>query len=245
MIITIDGPAASGKTTTALLLAQQLGYHYINSGLLFRGLAYLLKQYVAEKQASGSLEDELNTHPDLFHVDFTEELLAQHNFRYSLTKNAILINNDENITPLLKSPELDRAASIVSTHPAVRQVFLDYQRKLANDYNVIADGRDCGTIVFPHADYKFFLTANLEERAFRLQQAHNARSIPLDPEYSHYTIEDWKKFLSERDERDSKRALAPLTPAPDAYIIDSSHMTVQEVITEITAVITKVKAPMP
>ena len=163
-------------------------------------------------------------------------------YRFVKDKGAEVFIRHENITPYLKTILIDETSSIVATNAAVRQVLLAYQRELANKHNVVADGRDCGTVVFPHAQYKFFLTASLEARAERWLNSHH-QGAALDPKDSHnaqaalLSIEEVKKIIAERDERDSRRSIAPLKPAADAYIIDSSAMTVQDVITEILAII--------
>lgn len=255
MIITIDGPTASGKSTVARLVAEQLGFLYINSGLLFRGLAYALmqralditKSQVAESNAEKILflKQVLFDHPELLQIATIEKLVAKETFEYHFSKDSepqlYLYNKD--ITHLLKNPFIDEAASIIGTHAAVRQELLEYQRELANTHNIVADGRDCGTVVFPHADYKFFLTASVAVRALRLSKSHCQREANQkttgDLQASacgHYTFVDWKQFVEERDKRDSNRVIAPLKPANDAYIIDSSQMSVQEVILEIISV---------
>ncbi len=256
MIITIDGPTASGKSTVARLLAEQLGYLYINSGLLFRGLGYILMKRTHSLMASDKLrhddhkarialfEKVIAKHPELIDIRSIEAIILKEAFHYRFVKDKgpeVFIRH-EHITPFLKSPDIDQVASIIGTHAAVRQVLLDYQRELANNHDVVADGRDCGTAVFPHANYKFFLTASLEARAERWLNSHH-QGAALDPKDSHnaqaalLSIEEVKKIIAERDERDSRRSIAPLKPAADAYIIDSSAMTVQDVITEILAII--------
>ena len=226
MIITIDGPTASGKSTVARLIAEQLGYTYINSGLLFRAVAYLLL-----KKADNDLD--LLTHDlPMFDTQELENLMRDEELHYRFVKDKgpELFVRHEHITQLLKTPEIDKAASLVATHASVRQVLLEFQQELAKNHDVVADGRDCGTVVFPHANYKFFLTASIEVRAVRWQGEQEIRG-------KKFTLEEAICLVCERDARDSNRSIAPLKPATDAFIIDSSHMTVQEVISEITAVI--------
>lgn len=228
MIITIDGPTASGKSTVARLLAEQLGYTYINSGLLFRALAYLLMkkvEVVQNKKASIELfETALAEDHTFLDIHSIEKLCERLRYHFVSGKGSEVYLYDEPITHFLKSPEIDQAASIIGTHASVRQALLDFQRTLAQNHNVVADGRDCGTVVFPDADYKFFLTASLEVRAARLGHTLNSQS--------NQSFEELKKAVEERDARDSHRTIAPLKPAPDAFIIDSSNMTVQEVISQ-------------
>lgn len=274
MIITIDGPTASGKSTVARLLAEQLGYMHLNSGLLYRALAYLLikraekyeatpkKPYLNDQQKISYFKKVVENYPELLDVQSIEELAAEEKLHYRFVKDkgAEVFIRHENITPYLKTILIDETSSIVATNAAVRQVLLAYQRELANKHNVVADGRDCGTVVFPHAQYKFFLTASLDVRAQRWHQGialdqgatldpRNSRSQEsafngegrqgddMQPGSKQLSFEECKQIVAERDERDETRKIAPLKPAPDVYIIDSSKMTVQEVITEMTNVI--------
>lgn len=237
MIITIDGPTASGKSTIARSLAQQLGYMHINSGLLFRALAYVLYNKVADHHKQMSIElfkEALNEDHAFLEVHAIENACKRFSYLFTSGAGSEILLCGKPITDLLKNPKIDQAASLIGTHVSVRQVLLDYQRTLANDYNIVADGRDCGTVVFPHADYKFFLTASLDVRASRLGRAEGTL---------HHSFEETKKAIVERDARDSQRSLAPLMPASDSYIIDSSHMTVQEVITEMISTIGMAASP--
>ncbi len=240
MILTIDGPTASGKSTVARLLAEQLGFTYINSGLLFRGLAYILLKKTktfSRKQADFSLSilefrKALVDKPELLEISSLEKMMSPNKFHYRWVQDTgpQVYLNHQRITPFLKAPLIDQVASIIGTYRSARQLLLEYQRKLADDANVVADGRDCGTAVYPHADFKFFLTASLEVRAQRLKS-----SAPL--EYSHKTLEEIKQVIIERDDRDTNRSIAPLKPADEALIIDSSKMSVQDVIDEMIAII--------
>lgn len=268
MIITIDGPTASGKSTVARLLAEQLGYMHINSGLLFRALAYILlkhaekyevlpKKHVTHEHEKVSIFKKIITqYPELLDVQSIENLIAEEKLHYRFVKDkgAEVFIKHEHITPYLKSPLIDETASIIATHASVRQILLDYQRTLADEHNVVADGRDCSTVVFPNADYKFFLTASLDVRAQRWagsltlhprnsrsqESAFNAAGRQMHPGSNQLSLAECKQIVAARDERDSTREIAPLKQASDAYIIDSSKMTVQEVISEMTNVIGKI-----
>ena len=244
MIITIDGPSASGKSTIAGLLAQQRGWMHLNSGLLFRAVAYIFIKRSHKLAATdhdshhsrgldiSNLKTMIVHHPELLSTQSLEKMITDEKLHYRFVKDkgAEVLINHEQITPFLKTPEIDAAASIIATHASVRQVLLDFQHKLCDHNNVIADGRDCGTVVFPHAQYKFFLTASLEVRAAR-------HGCHLGPDQQKLSFEECLRLVSQRDERDSKRSVAPLQPANDAYVIDSSHMSVQDVIDEIIDVI--------
>ena len=262
MIITIDGPTASGKSTIAQLLAEQLDATHINSGMLFRGLAYILIQRAHNLIASGAIKKDgildestktqsffrkiVEEYPELLDAASLEKVLQEEQFNYRFVngEGPQIFIREQQITSLLKTPEIDAAASVIATHAGVRQVLLDFQRNLATQTSVVADGRDCGTVVFPHADYKFFLTASLEVRASRWCRALEKRIAATQPEQAkpmvvQLTPENCKHIVEERDKRDSTRELAPLKPASDAYIIDSSKMTVQEVLSEIGAILKK------
>ena len=199
MIITIDGPTASGKSSVAQLLAERLSYYYLYTGLLYRALAYIR----ISKAESTPIKD----------------ILTNGSLQYSYTHPKVpqILFNGLDITSYLKSAEIDRYASILSADPVVRTLLLDFQRKLGMCHSLVADGRDCGTIVFPHADYKFFLTAHAEVRAARWQKSQVALN-------NYFTLEESLSIIQERDERDSNRAHAPLIKAPDAYIIDNSNL---------------------
>ncbi len=219
MIITIDGPTASGKSTIAQLLAEQIGYMYINSGLLYRGVAYIF----IKKKIIISVDQHVSQHE-------IDALFSEMRYNFTQTEGAVIYYYDENITPHLKTADIDLASSIVAMQPFVRQEILSYERTLADDHNVIADGRDCGTVIFPHAQYKFFITANLDVRADRWQR--DQRKVGEE-----FSLEECKRIIDERDRRDRERSISPMKPADDALIIDTSTLSVQEVITELTTII--------
>lgn len=208
MIITIDGPTASGKSTVAQLVAQRLNLLYINSGLLFRAVAYALHA-----------QNKLNQSPTKEEII---QLFHSHTIIYRSIPAPEIMYQQHPITALLKNPLMDKAASIIATNPAIREALLEYQRELAHNHSVVADGRDCGTVVFPLAEHKFFITASLEVRAERW---HNDNpSIPL---------KSCIEIVRERDVRDSQRSIAPLKPAVNAITIDTSDMTREEVVSTI------------
>ena len=246
-IITIDGPTASGKSTVAQLIAEQLGYVYLNSGLIYRGLAYILikqarkhmassrTKHIHEKGTLTFFQKVVTEYPELLDIQELEKLFQESNLHYRFVKDkgAEMFSGCEHITPFLKTPEIDQAASIIATHASVRQIILDYLRLLADEHDVVADGRDCGTVVFPHAHFKFFLTASTDVRAHRWCHA-----LALQKEKVALSFDECKSIVESRDERDMHRSLAPLKPAADAYIIDSSHMSVQDVVGKIIEIVT-------
>lgn len=221
MIITIDGPTASGKSTLAVLLAKNLGYYYLNTGFLYRGLSYVLQHEF------GYTIDQL-AHPQIADV---EHVLNSKRFVYTYQDGqAGIIYEGTDITPFLKTKENDQASSVVSGDINVRNALLGYQRHFTQTYNVIAEGRDTGTVVFPHAQLKVYLTASIEERARRWQEMQHAKG-------REFTLQESIAQVQERDERDSSRSIAPLTIALEAKVIDTTHLTQQQTIDAIRALL--------
>lgn len=223
MIITIDGPSASGKSTTAYKLAYELKYTYLNTGLLYRAYAY-------------ALVNDLNYAPESLaspHIDDVTAVIASRKILYEFTEKtgAELSYDGAVITSLIKKSPYDKWASIVSADPHVRQALLSLQRMIAEKNNVIAEGRDCGTVVFPNAEYKFFMTASLDARTHRWLNDQRMRGAQL-------TFEEAQALLLERDERDSHRDTAPLRVPDSAHIIDSSNLSCDEVVSLLRKYIT-------
>lgn len=199
MIITIDGPSASGKSTIAQLLAQHNKMYYINSGYLYRAYAYIKHQ-----------------EPTLT----TEQFLNGITYEYSTAPRVYWHNNE--ITHYLKMPEVDIWASQLSAIPGVREIITALQRHLADNFNVVIDGRDCGSVVFPQADIKFFLTARVEVRARRWQHMQEKLGHVL-------TLAQAIDTIAERDRNDTNRPISPLRIPDGAILIDSSELSIQEV----------------
>jgi cytidylate kinase len=210
-IIAIDGPSGSGKSTLARMLANELGLYFLNTGLTFRGLAYLLVE------RAGYTENDLAV-PRMHDI-----ALYANVERFKYNEEGEIFFEGKNITPYLKSSALDKAASVVSTNQQVREALLTIQRTCAEHFDVVAEGRDIGTVVFPRAPYKFFLTASLPERA-RRWQADQARRGHL------VTLDEAVVQLSDRDRRDSERAVAPLIKAVDAIEIDTTALSLADVL---------------
>ncbi len=202
MIIAIDGPSGAGKSTVARLLSKELGFEYIDTGAMYRALAY--KAY---KKKLVINEAEI------------EEMLKTTNISYY--DNKIFLDG-ENVENKIREETISIAASKVSALKIVREKMVEIQRKIAADKNAVLEGRDIGTIVFPDADYKFFITASLEERAKRRYAQLIAGNI--NAEY-----ENVLRDMIDRDENDSKRQFSPLKPAEDAIIIDTTKMDLSEV----------------
>ena len=219
MIITIDGPTASGKSTIAKLLAEQLNIMYINSGLIYRATAYVLLQKKIPI-----------THHKHLSKEQVTELFQEIEYSYTKDTGPVLRWNNRTITHLLKTADIDLASSVVALQPLVRQDILDYERRLADAHDVIADGRDCGTVIFPQAQHKFYITASLEVRSFRWQRDQIN-------EGKQFTLDECMQIVAERDQRDAEREISPMKPADDALIIYTSTMSVEDVITELITII--------
>jgi cytidylate kinase len=217
MIITIDGPTASGKSTVAKLLAQKLGYVHLNSGLLYRAIAYILVNnfnYSEHDLISPKQQD-------------LDNIILGHKLTYHYQNNQTQVWYDKNdITAFLKNKVMDNYASISSAAPQVRASLMQLQRQVGEHHNLVAEGRDTGTKVFPNAELKIFLTASLAVRAARWQNfMHKAGKD--------YSLAECEKLVDERDQRDINRHVAPLEPAKDAVIIDSSDLQIDQVINKI------------
>lgn len=214
MVITIDGPAASGKSTVGRMLAEQLGFYYINSGLLFRALAYLLIQHRLYNEEA--LQNPKKKDIAIF---FDPERFY---YRYDHGKEIVLFDGCD-ITPKLKSSFLDKATSLLSTNDVVREAIRAIQHDLEKKYNLVVEGRDSGSVVFPHAAIKFFLTASAEKRAERWQHLQQQRGNDV-------SLHEAIRIINERDKRDKERKIAPLCIPDNATVIDNSDLTIKQTV---------------
>ncbi len=207
--IAIDGPSGVGKTTIAKSIASKLQYLYIDTGAMFRALAVHFLDNGLDTGDEASISAAL---PEI-HLEIQYQDGIQH-----------MIVNGSDVTSRLRTEDVSRAASVTSQYGAVRKRLLEMQRELAKTANVIMDGRDIGTVVLPDAQLKVFLTARSEVRALRRFK----QLIELG-QLGEATLEGIQKDIEERDYRDSHREIAPLKPAEDAVVIDTSDNTIEEV----------------
>lgn len=207
MKIAIDGPSGAGKSTVAKILAKRLNLLYIDTGAMYRAVAL----YAFNKGIEISPESIIPLLDDI-----------KINVRYSRGRQKILLNNKD-VTAQLRKHIISKLASDVAVIPEVRKFLVAIQRELASKNDVVLDGRDIGTYVLPNADFKFYLTASLEERAKR-------RFLELTKRHEVHELEKIKKDIEERDFNDSNREFAPLKKADDAIEIDSTKYNVEEVV---------------
>jgi len=213
-IVTIDGPSGSGKGTIARAVAVRAGWHLLDSGALYRLVALAgLKR--------GVKSDDTEAHA---------LIAASMDVRFEVGNDGgeLVVLAGEEVTRQIRSEEAGQGASRVAAWPSVRNALLDRQRAFAKAPGLVADGRDMGTVVFPGADLKIFLTASPDERALR-------RYKQLKDKGSDVSLPALSREITERDQRDSTRAVSPLKPAPDAEVIDSTSLTIEQVIDRVTA----------
>ncbi len=217
LIIAIDGPSAAGKTSAARLLAERLGYLYLDSGALYRAIAWKVSQSGIEPKE----------HPRLV------ELLSKTEIRVEAKGDDFRVWVDGlDVTSQLRAPAISRLASQVSSVPAVREKLLQVQRQMGSQGGVVVEGRDIGTVVFPSAHMKFYLDATLQVRGNRRYQELIAMGHAVDGEK---VLEE----MSIRDEKDSHREIAPLKKAKDAFVLDSTGMALDEVVNRMMAEVQK------
>ena len=207
--IAIDGPAGAGKSTIAKSLAKELGYRYVDTGAIYRTVAYFLDLWgVSPKDVDGVTR-------------YIDELTV--GIEYDEDGKQHMIMNGMDVTDEIRTQDISQKASLVSAHAVVREMLLDMQRSVAKKYNVIMDGRDIGTVVLPKATVKIFLTASAEVRAKRRTDELLAKGQKAD----YATI---LKEIQQRDYQDMNRPIAPLKQAKDAVLLDTSELNIEEVI---------------
>jgi len=207
LLITIDGPAGAGKTTLSRKIADRLNYKYIDTGALYRGVAFEARFAGVSQHDDTGLENLCST----LNLNFVKD-----------EKGLRLLSNNSDITDQIRTPEISMMASAVSARPVVRKYLLDLQRNLGREKGVVFEGRDMGTVVFPDADKKFYLDASQKVRAIRRYRELGSKTFQI--------LEDVEKEIGLRDENDRKREVAPMKPADDAVIIDSTDLSANDVV---------------
>jgi cytidylate kinase len=211
LVVAIDGPAGSGKSTTAKLVAARLGFQFLDTGAMYRALtviAHRTKTSISDGDALTSLAKSMRLH-----------------FQTTETINRVLVNG-EDLTEAIRTPEVTRDVSEVSAHRGVREIMVAQQRALGLQGRIVAEGRDTTTVVFPQAGVKIFLIANVATRAVR-------RLRDLERAGHNSSIDAQVADLERRDAYDSGREVSPLTQAPDAIAIDTTELTIEEQVTRI------------
>jgi len=205
--VAIDGPAGAGKSSISKALAKRLNFIYVDTGAIYRALAYT------------SINSGYDTKKD---IDLIAELAnkCKIELKYIDSVQHIFVN-EKDVTDYIRTSEVSKGASDVSAIPAVRDALLSIQRNIANSNNILMDGRDIGTVVLPDATFKIFLTASIDERAKRRYKEMLEKGIECN-------FDDIKANIAYRDEQDSNRPVAPLKPAEDSVIFDNSNYTFEE-----------------
>lgn len=213
--IAIDGPAGAGKSTIAKKVAKELGYIYVDTGAMFRAMALYCIQNGVNKEE----EEAVSAACEQIEVSIAYE-----------NKEQQVLLNGENVNGLIRTEEVGNTASAISVYGKVRSKLLELQRQLAAAQNVIMDGRDIGTCVLPGAQVKIYLTASVETRGKR-------RFLELQEKGQECNLEEICADIRDRDYRDMHREIAPLKQAEDAVLVDSSHMTIEEVVSAILEIV--------
>ena len=213
--IAIDGPAGAGKSTIAKRLAKELGYVYVDTGAMYRAMAYyFLKNQVDTNDEEAIAKACPNVNVTIAYQDGEQQVLL----------------NGENVNGVIRKEEVGKTASTTSVYPVVRAKLMDLQRELAMKENVIMDGRDIGTVVLPNADVKIFLTASSKVRAKRRYDELTEKGVECD-------FDEIEKDIIDRDYRDMHRETAPLKQAEDAILLDSSELDIDGVVNKMKEII--------
>jgi cytidylate kinase len=224
-VVAIDGPAGAGKTTVTRQVAARLGYSLVDTGALYRAVALSAQR----RAVAWSDEPRIG--------DIARTLAENHGLRFegAVDGQSRVLLDGEDVSLAIRDPEIGRGASIVSALPGVRDALLAMQRDAGRDGGVVLEGRDIGTAVFPDAEAKFYLTASVDVRARRRASELSARGLPTN-------LDDVRREVIERDERDSNRPVAPLSQASDAHLVDSSALEIDDVVERIVRKVREVEA---
>ena len=215
MIIAIDGPAGSGKSTVAQLIASRLNFKYIETGSMYRAVAWKAQQTGIDPEDAERISEVAR--------NISIEFLPG-------TERQKVMVDGEDLTPLLKTEVIGRLAAIVAANKTVREIMVAQQQKMGQDGNVVMDGRDIGTVVFPQAEKKFFMVADQKERAQRRYEEIKIKSPEI-------TFEKIYEQMQQRDFEDQNRAVSPLIPAEDSVRLDTSQMSIDDVVNRMIEVI--------
>ena len=221
LIITIDGPAGAGKSTVAKILAQRLGYRYINTGDLYRYVTYCALQKNLDVRNS-ELMDHLSK-------NIVDQFIKKNQHEHNLV---VLFDQEDTILDKIHSPEIDKNVSIVAQIPSVRKNLVSLQRLLAKKRSVVMEGRDIGSVILPNADLKFFLVADEQIRIIRRYKELQEKGYPIP-------FQEVKAEIIKRDHFDSQRKIAPLTIPKDAITVDTSHKNINDIIKTILKIVQK------
>ena len=215
--IAIDGPAGAGKSSIAKRLAKELGYVYVDTGAMYRAMAYFfIKKDISSDELEKISKECDNINITISYLDGEQQVIL----------------NGENVNGYIRNEEVGNMASAISVYPVIREKLVELQRKLADSENVIMDGRDIGTVVLPNANVKIYLTASSKVRALRRFEELTAKGISCN-------LDEIEKDIIERDNRDMNRETSPLKMADDAVLIDSSELDIDGVIDEMKKIISE------
>ncbi len=206
IVIAIDGPAASGKSTTARLVAERLGYLHIDTGAMYRAMALKVLEKGIDPKDARSIEDIVRSTK----IELKQISGELHTFL-----------DGADVTDKIRGPEVAKAASSVSAFKKVREAMVKEQRRMGKDGGIVLEGRDIGSVVYPEADLKVFLTASLDVRARRRQEELHQKGVEM-------RLDSLRKEIAERDRKDATRDASPLVKSPGAIVIDTSHMSIEE-----------------
>jgi len=218
VVITIDGPAASGKSTTARLLAKKLGYLYLDTGTMYRALTWKALRDKVDIKNPKALSD-LARNTRIF-------------LKPESDLNIRIYLDGKDVTSSIRSPEVNNYVSLVSAAGGLREVMVAQQREIANRGSLIAEGRDMGTVVFPEADVKIFLEASFQQRTKRRWKENQEKGLSI-------TREEVETELANRDRIDSQRKISPLKRAKGALVIDNSHMDIPQTVEKMWEIVAK------
>lgn len=213
MIVTIDGPAGSGKSTVARLLAEHLDVRFLDTGAMYRAVALAVLQHGVSETDSAAVAQVAQQ----LQLEFCDDLLQL---------------DGKDVTDDIRSPQVTAISSVVAANPAVRERLVQLQREFGQQGSLVTEGRDQGSVVFPEAEFKFFLTASVDARARRRHRELVAQGSTL-------TLSTVTTQLRQRDERDENRAHAPMKPATDATILDTSGMSIAQVVETLAQAVTR------